>query len=104
MCDLNLCFSDNYKKIVPSQFNDALVGFGYSFSKIGYKAQDGNGMPYFAVGVVNNKVPDKNPSSSDAVVLFRTSSFCVNIKKECTSTYEMKKQTIDKNDKSEYHN
>ena len=89
---------------MPRDFSLQLVGFGYSFSNVGYTVDDGmaNSEPYFAVGAVNNKVRVGHNTHSDAVILFKTSPFCINIKEECASTSEMEKIAISKEDAGEH--
>ena len=68
--------------------NDHVSGFGYSFSNSGVNL-DGNDMPYFAVGVVNSRNDPQN-----AVLLYKTSAFCINLKPNCKSTLTATPDTI----------
>ena len=67
---------------------DNLSGFGYSFSNIGVNL-GGNDKPYFAVGVVNSRNVPQN-----AVLLYKTSAFCINLKPNCKSTLTATPDTI----------
>ena len=67
---------------------DNLSGFGYSFSNIGVNL-GGNDKPYFAVGVVNSRNVPKN-----AVLLYKTAAFCINLKPNCKSTLTATPDTI----------
>ena len=81
--------SDHYQKIMPGTINlPHLRGFGYSFSNVMSRP---DGMPYFAVGSVNDDYAvsnrdsnDVNRNADDKVILF--DFFCINLK--CKSTVE----------------
>ena len=87
MIRIFLPISDYFKKIKPME-NDNLSGFGYSFSNIGVNL-GGNDKPYFAVGVVNSRNVPQN-----AVLLYKTSAFCINLKPNCKSNLTATPDTI----------
>lgn len=78
---------DYYRKIKPIPKDD-LRGFGYSFSNIGENL-GGNDRPYFAVGAVNSR-----NLAQEAVLLYKTSPFCINLKPSCKSTLTATPATI----------
>ena len=87
-----ICFLEYFVKIYPSPEDNSLRGIGYSFSNVGNN-RNRNEVPYFAVGAVNNDASNFN-HNTDAVLLFSTSPFCINLKRECKSTLEITPKSI----------
>lgn len=72
-----------------------LRGFGYSFSNAELRSNDGNEMPYFAIGSVNDDFDDSatddvNRNAVDKVVVL--DFFCINL--GCKSTVTVNPETI----------
>jgi hypothetical protein len=87
---------DNYQKITPEGLKlPGLRGFGYSFSNAQLRSDDGNQMPYFAIGSVNDDyglVGGVNGNAVDKIVVL--DFFCINL--GCKSTVTVNPETIKK--------
>ena len=88
---------DNYQKITPAALKiGPLRGFGYSFSNVELRSDDGNEMPYFAIGSVNDDFGvaenDDNRDAHDKIVVL--DFFCINL--GCKSTVTVTPETIRK--------